>query len=76
MPNLKLVILLEYQNIKTFLEKAIFQIGLKKFLWLKILKSLCSKHMLLVILKTKKLLEDFTKKKLQETNQKCSELQK
>ena len=31
-PNLKLVILLEYQNIKTFLLKAIFQIVLKKFL--------------------------------------------
>ena len=30
--NLKLVILLEYQNIKTFLQKAMFQIGLKKFL--------------------------------------------
>ena len=30
--NLKLVILLEYQNIKTFLQKATFQIGLKKFL--------------------------------------------
>ena len=30
--NLKLVILLEYQNIKTFLQKAEFQIGLKKFL--------------------------------------------
>ena len=28
--NLKLVELLEYQNIKTFLQKAIFQIGLKK----------------------------------------------
>ena len=54
--------MLEYQNIKTFLEKAMFQIGLKKFLWLKILKSLCSKHMLLAILKTKKLLEDFTTK--------------
>ena len=31
-PNLKLVILLEYQNIKIFLQKAMFQIGLKKFL--------------------------------------------
>ena len=31
----KLVILLEYQNIKTFLHKAIFQIGLKRFLELK-----------------------------------------
>ena len=33
--NLKLVILLEYQNIKTFLQKAMIQIGLRKFLWLK-----------------------------------------
>ena len=32
--NLKLVILLEYKNIKTFLQKAMFQIGLKKFLLL------------------------------------------
>ena len=31
-PKFKLVILLEYQNIKTFLQKVIFQIGLKKFL--------------------------------------------
>ena len=30
--NLTLGILLEYQNIKTFLEKAMFQIDLKKFL--------------------------------------------
>ena len=29
--NLKLVILLEYQNIKIFPQKAMFQIGLKKF---------------------------------------------
>ena len=28
----KLVILFEYQNIKTLLQKAMFQIGLKKFL--------------------------------------------
>ena len=30
--NLKLVIMQEYQNIKTFLQKAMFQIGLKTFL--------------------------------------------
>ena len=30
--NIKLVILLVYQNIKIFLQKALFQIGLKKFL--------------------------------------------
>ena len=29
--NLKLVIMSEYQNIKTFLQKVVFQIGLKKF---------------------------------------------
>ena len=29
--NLKLVILLEYQNIKTFLQKPMFEIGLKSF---------------------------------------------
>ena len=60
--NLKLMILFEYQNIKTFLQKAMFQIGLKKFLRLKKLKTLCRGHMLLVILKAKKLLERFTKR--------------
>ena len=33
------MILLEYQNIKTILWKAMLQIGLKKFLWLKKLKT-------------------------------------
>ena len=33
--NLKLLILLEYENIKIFLQKAMFQIGFKKFLLLK-----------------------------------------
>ena len=37
--NLKLVILLEYQNIKTFLQNITLQIGLKKFLWLKTPKN-------------------------------------
>ena len=30
-----MVILLEYQNIKTFLQNAMFQVGQKKVLWLK-----------------------------------------
>ena len=60
--NLKLVILLEYQKIKTFVQKAMFEVGLKKFLWFKNLKALCSGRILLVILKAKKLLEHFTKK--------------
>ena len=72
--NLKLVILLEYQNIKIFLRKILLIIGLKKFLSLQKLKILCCGHMLLVILKAKELLERFLKKKkkkeLQKTNQK------
>ena len=30
--NLKLVLLLEYQNVEKFLQKTMFQVGLKKFL--------------------------------------------
>ena len=52
--NLKLLILLEYENIKIFLQKAMFQIGLKKFLLLQKVKTLCRGHILLVILKAKK----------------------
>ena len=59
--NLKLVILLEYQNIKIFLQKAIFQIALKKIFLSQNLKILFHRHMLLVILKKKKLLERFAK---------------
>ena len=61
--KLKLVILLEYQNLKTFLQKAIFQISLKKVLLLQKLKPFCHGHMLIAILKAKKLLELFTKNK-------------
>ena len=53
--------MLKYKNIKMFLQKAMFQIGLKKFLWLKKLKILCCGHILLVILTEKKLLELFLK---------------
>ena len=60
-PKFKLVILLEYQNIKTFLQMVTFQLGLKKFSWLKNLKILCRGHILLMILTEEKLLERFTK---------------
>ena len=43
-PKFKMMIWLEYQNIKTFLWKAVSQIGLKKFLWLKKLKTLFPGH--------------------------------
>ena len=68
--NLKLVILLESQNIKTFLQKALFQIGLKKIFLLEKLKILFRGHMLLVILNAKRLLERFIKKNCKKTNQK------
>ena len=74
--NLKLRILLEYQNIKTFLQKAIFQISLKKFLLLKNLKTLYRGHMLLVILKAKKSLERYTKKNYEKGIKKSLELKK
>ena len=48
--------MLKYQNIKIFLQKFMFQIRLKKFLWLKKLKALCRGHIILVILMEKKLL--------------------
>ena len=72
--NLKLVIQLEYQNIKRFLQKAIFQIDLKKFLLLQKLKILFHGHMLLVILKVKQLLERFAKKNYKKQGKKNSEL--
>ena len=66
--------MLEYQNIKTFLEKAMFQIGLKTLLWLKKLKTLFGGHMLLVILKTTKLLQRFMKKDCKKQIKKSLEL--
>ena len=49
----------EYKN---FFAKAMFQIGLRTFFWLKKLEIQCVGYMLLVILKVNKLLEYFTKK--------------
>ena len=60
--NLKLMILLEYGHIETFLQNVTLQIGLKKFLWLQNLKTQRRGHMLLVILTKNKLLERFLKK--------------
>ena len=51
-----------FRNMEIFLQNATLQIGLKKFLWLKKLKILCRRPILLVILTVKKLLELFMKK--------------
>ena len=73
--NLKLMMLLEYQNIRTFLQKAVRQIGLKKFLLSQNLKILFRGHMLLVILEAKKLLE-CSQKRIAKTIQNCLEYKK
>ena len=43
-PKFKLVNMYQYQNMKTFLQKITFQIGLKMFFWLKKLKILFRGH--------------------------------
>ena len=70
------MILLEYQNIKTFLQKAMFQIGLKKFLLLKKVENSVCGHMLLLILKTRKLSKRFTKRNRKKQIDKSLELKK
>ena len=61
--NLKLVIMLEFQNTKIFLLNDTIQTGLKKSLQLKKLRIQLHGHMLLTISMVKKLLERFMKKK-------------
>ena len=67
---------LECQNINTFWQKSMSQIGPKKILWLKKLKTLCPGYMLLVILTEKKLLQRFMEKKFQKANQKEFRIEK
>ena len=52
----------EYQNIKIFLKKITLQIGWVGVFVIKIVKVLCSGHMLLIILTEKEMLEHFLKK--------------
>ena len=68
--NLKLVIMLEFENIKTFLLKDVLQIDQNKFLLLIKLKIQFLGLMLLVIWMVKKLLDVFMKKNCKKTNQK------
>ena len=59
---------------KMFLQKFMFQIGLKKFFLLQKLKILFRGHFLLMILKQKNLLERFTKKNFKKQMKKSLEL--
>ena len=68
--NFKLVILLEYQNMIIFLQKAMVQTSLKN------LETLSHGQMLLVILKAKKLLERFRKKNCKKQIKKCLDSKK
>ena len=74
--NLKLV-MLEYQNIKTFLQMVpnVPNWSEKVFV-IKKVKTLCCEHMVLVILKAKKLLERFTKNNCKKQIKKSLELKK
>ena len=75
-PKLQIGVLLEYQNIKMVLQKVTRKIGLKKLLWFKKSKTLFCGHMLIVILKVKKLLKRFAKKNCKKQIKKNLELKK
>ena len=61
----------EYQNIKIFLQNTMLQVGQKKLKhWLKQSTILYRGHMLLVILKVKKLFERFMKNNCKKQNKK------
>ena len=71
------VIMLEYQNTNILLLKDIFQISLKRFLWLKMLKIFLHGHILLVIwMVKKKVIGTFYEKILQKTNKKEFRIEK
>ena len=61
-PKFKIGNFIRISKYKKNLEKATFQIGLQKFLWLEKLKTLWRGYMIRVVLSEKKLLECFTKK--------------
>ena len=65
-----MVIILDYQNTQIFLQKVAFQIRLKKFLWLKKIRTLWHEHVILAILTEKKLTKKILQKKIKKTNQK------
>ena len=76
--NFKLVILLEFKIYikKTFLQNAMFQIGLNRFLSLQKLKILYLGHMLLMISTENELLELYMKTNCKKQIKKSLELRK
>ena len=68
-PKFKVDDIVRISKYKTFLQKSMFQIGLKEFLWLKKLKTPCRGHVI-IDLKGKEIVRMFYKKELQKMNQK------
>ena len=68
--------MLEYQNVKMFLQKVTFQISPEKFLQLKHLKILSCGQSSLMFLMGKKLLEKIAKKKKKKKKKKKLKLKK
>ena len=58
--------MIEYHNIIIFLQKVIFQIDLKKVLWLKKLKILCHRHVINA-LNGEEIIRTFYENELQKT---------
>ena len=68
--NLKLVIMLEYENIKTFLQKAMLENSLKKFFVIKKVKNIVPWAYIISDLNGEEIVGTFYEKELQKTNQK------
>ena len=84
--NLMLVKMLEYENIKVyenkniyeniFFQKAMFQIGLMKYFWLKKIKSDVARTFVIIDLNGEEIVWTFYRKELQEANQKGFRVEK
>ena len=74
--NLKLMIMLEYQNIKRFLQKAMFQIGLRKVLMIKKVKNTVLWKYVISDLNSEEIVGEYYRNKIQKKkkNQKSLEL--
>ena len=75
-PNLKLVIMWDYQNIKTFLLKVRFEIGPKKFLFFKKVENTVPWTHSIENLNGEEIIRTFYEKGLQKTNQKEFRIEK
>ena len=73
-PKFKIGDIFQLSKFKNIFQKATPQVGQKEFLLLKKLKILCRGHLLLAVLKEKKLLERFTKKNCKNQIKKSLEL--